>query len=110
MPQKLSRREEVAGISSRSGSGPLDNHTDENSVGLLVKKYSKMGSETSLKAHNLDAHLNKFTENMDKTVGNDSHFLYFLDISNYETTPTTQEQNLYYTVYADIHIHGGNKR
>ena len=47
--------------------GFLGNHKAENYVPLvqtLIKNYAKMGCRMSLKVHILDAHLNKFKENM----------------------------------------------
>ncbi|KAL6477291.1 hypothetical protein MHYP_G00131260 [Metynnis hypsauchen] len=67
-PKKLNRKERAAWNSFvavvRSF---LGNHKDENYVQLvqtLIKNYAAMGCRMSLKIHILDAHLDKFKENM----------------------------------------------
>ena len=66
--KKLSRKEEAAWNSFVAVvRGFLGNHTAENYEQLvqdLIKNYSKMGCRMSLKVHILDAHLDKFKENM----------------------------------------------
>jgi hypothetical protein len=66
--KKLSRKEEAAWNSFVAVvRGFLGNHKAENYEQLvqdLIKNYSKMGCRMSLKVHILDAHLDKFKENM----------------------------------------------
>ena len=66
--KKLSRKEEAAWNSFVDVvRGFLGNHKAENYKQLvqdLIKNYSKMGCRMSLKVHFLDAHLDKFKENM----------------------------------------------
>ncbi|XP_061412427.1 uncharacterized protein LOC133345546 isoform X2 [Lethenteron reissneri] len=67
-PKKLTSKEKVAWDSFVAVvRGFLGNHKVENYVELVetpVKNYSKMGCWMSLKVHILDAHLDKFKENM----------------------------------------------
>ncbi|KAL6487813.1 hypothetical protein MHYP_G00044390 [Metynnis hypsauchen] len=67
-PKKLNRKERAAWNSFIAVvRGFLGNHKDENYVQLvqtLIKNYAAMGCRMSLKIHILDAHLDKFKENM----------------------------------------------
>ncbi|KAL6478203.1 hypothetical protein MHYP_G00140380 [Metynnis hypsauchen] len=67
-PKKLNRKERTAWNSFVAVvRGFLGNHKDENYVQLvqtLIKNYAAMGCRMSLKIHILDAHLDKFKENM----------------------------------------------
>ncbi|KAL7868474.1 hypothetical protein SRHO_G00098580 [Serrasalmus rhombeus] len=67
-PKKLNRKERAAWNSFVAVvRGFLGNHKDENYVQLvqtLIKNYAAMGCRMSLKIHILDAHLDKFKENM----------------------------------------------
>ena len=67
-PKKLKRKEKAAWNSFVAVvHGFLGNHKDKNYVKLvetLIKNYSKMGCRMSFKVHILDAHLDKFKENM----------------------------------------------
>ncbi|XP_017488063.1 PREDICTED: uncharacterized protein LOC108376372 [Rhagoletis zephyria] len=67
-PKKLTRVEKAAWMSFMSVvQGFLGNHKAANYVELvesLVENYGKMGCRMSLKLHILDAHLDKFKENM----------------------------------------------
>lgn len=67
-PQLLTEKEKAAWYSFlQVVRGFLGNHKAENYVELvqtLVHKYRDMGCRMSLKVHILDAHLNKFKENM----------------------------------------------
>ncbi|KAL7834398.1 hypothetical protein SRHO_G00286450 [Serrasalmus rhombeus] len=67
-PKKLNRKERAAWNSFVTVvRGFLGNHKDENYVQLvqtLIKNYAAMGCRMSLKIHILDAHLDKFKENM----------------------------------------------
>ncbi|KAL7877007.1 hypothetical protein SRHO_G00036500 [Serrasalmus rhombeus] len=67
-PKKLNRKDRAAWNSFVAVvRGFLGNHKDENYVQLvqtLIKNYAAMGCRMSLKIHILDAHLDKFKENM----------------------------------------------
>jgi hypothetical protein len=67
-PKKLTRKEKAAWNSFVAVvQGFLGNHKAENYVELvetLVKNYGTMGCRMSLKVHILDAHLDKFKENL----------------------------------------------
>ncbi|XP_061422664.1 uncharacterized protein LOC133351454 [Lethenteron reissneri] len=67
-PKKLTSKKKAACYSFITVvCGTLGNHKVENSVELvetLVKNYGQMGCRMSLKVHILDAHLDKFKENM----------------------------------------------
>ncbi|KAL7880613.1 hypothetical protein SRHO_G00028670 [Serrasalmus rhombeus] len=67
-PKKLNRKERAAWNSFVAVvRGFLGNHKYENYVQLvqtLIKNYAAMGCRMSLKIHILDAHLDKFKENM----------------------------------------------
>ncbi|KAL7837429.1 hypothetical protein SRHO_G00271400 [Serrasalmus rhombeus] len=67
-PKKLNRKERAAWNSFVAVvRGFLGNHKDENYVQLvqtLIKNYAAMGCRMSLKIHILDAHLDKFKQNM----------------------------------------------
>ncbi|KAL6469174.1 hypothetical protein MHYP_G00226980 [Metynnis hypsauchen] len=67
-PKKLNRKERAAWNSFVAVlRGFLGNHKDENYVQLvqtLIKNYAAMGFRMSLKIHILNAHLDKFKENM----------------------------------------------
>ena len=67
-PKKLTSKEKAAWNSFVAVvRGFLGNHKAENYVELvetLVKNYGTMGCRMSLKVHILDAHLDKFKENM----------------------------------------------
>ncbi|KAL6465610.1 hypothetical protein MHYP_G00257430 [Metynnis hypsauchen] len=86
-PKKLNRKERAAWNSFVAVvRGFLGNHKDKNYVQLvqtLIKNYAAMGCRMSLKIHILDAHLDKFKENMG-AYSEEQGELFHQDIMNFE--------------------------
>ncbi|XP_037400093.1 uncharacterized protein LOC119264997 isoform X2 [Pygocentrus nattereri] len=86
-PKKLNRKDRAAWNSFVAVvRGFLGNHKDENYVQLvqtLIKNYAAMGCRMSLKIHILDAHLDKFKENMG-AYSEEQRERFHRDIMNFE--------------------------